>query len=319
VSDPKARKAPVQGWETSRGWGWVWGDDDQVGAANAITPASIVEALGNVTQGRVYDLGVEIDRGSFLWSGHVGTEVVTFRTPEGLLRHQDLGLTDRQGLSFHTSMVMLSDHAGTQLDGLCHATFGEDQHWYNGFDVDRYTTDFGPIRAGAENIPPIIANAVLIDVPAHLGVDELEPSFVIGSELLQATLDAQGVDVAPGEAVLIRTGTMRHWGETGDDHEALSGGTAGINLEGARWLVETKGAMLIASDTSTLEVIPPVDGDNPSPAHKYLLVDQGVHMGELHYLEDLSRDRVYRFCYIALTPKVRGTTAGFALRPIAIV
>jgi hypothetical protein len=62
-----------------------------------------------------------------------------------------------------------------------------------------------------------------------------------------------------------------------------------------------------------------VDGDNASPVHKYLLVDQGVNMGELHYLEALAEAAVHRFCYIALTPKVRGTTAGFALRPIALV
>ena len=54
------------------------------------------------------------------------------------------------------------------------------------------------------------------------------------------------------------------------------------------------------------------------PTHDYLLIEQGVHIGESHYLEDLARDKVYGFCYIALVNKIRGTTAGFALRPIAI-
>ncbi|HXG10044.1 MAG TPA: hypothetical protein VNK04_09660 [Gemmataceae bacterium] len=52
--------------------------------------------------------------------------------------------------------------------------------------------------------------------------------------------------------------------------------------------------------------------------HRYLLIEQGVHIGEFHYLEDLARDQVYEFCYICLTNKIRGTVAGFALRPIAI-
>ena len=52
--------------------------------------------------------------------------------------------------------------------------------------------------------------------------------------------------------------------------------------------------------------------------HKYLLVDQGVHIGELHNLERLSADKVYEFCYVASTNKIKGTTAGFALRPMAL-
>ena len=85
-------------------------------------------------------------------------------------------------------------------------------------------------------------------------------------------------------------------------------------IEGAKWLVERKGAIMIGSDTSGLEV----SGDEPVPVHKYLLVDQGVHIGELHNLENLARDKTYRFTYIALTNRIKGATAGFALRPIAI-
>ncbi|MGH2686264.1 MAG: cyclase family protein, partial [Actinomycetota bacterium] len=249
-----------------------------------------------------------------------GTEVVTFRSPEGLLRHKDLGFDDPEGVSFHTSMVVLSDHAGTQLDGLCHATFGADCHWYNGYTVDRWSGDFGPKRAGAENIPPVIVTGVMIDLPGHLGVEELDPHFAVTPDLLAAAVESQGVEIRPGEAVLIRTGSMRHWEEYGYAHDRIAGpDTAGITLESARWLVEEQGAILIGSDTTTLEVMPPVDGDNRSPVHKYLLVDQGVHMGELHFLEQLAAEGIHRFCYIALAPKVRGTTAGFAMRPIAMV
>ena len=310
----------VPGWSRSKGWGWVWGDEDEIGALNALTPVAVVDALSHVSEGRIFDLGITIDRGSFYWSGHVGTEVVAFRTPEGILRHKDLGLEDPEGESFHTSMVILSDHSGTQIDALSHATFGPDRHWYNGFTVEQWTGDFGPKRAGAENIPPIIVTGVLIDLPGHLGLDELEPSFAAGPGALEAALEAQRVDIQPGEAVFIRTGALRHWGMYGEDHARIEQAmTAGITLEAARWLVEEKGAVLVASDTTTVEVVPAVDGDVPQPVHKYLLVDQGVNMGELHNLEELADAGVYRFCYIALAPKVRGTTAGFAMRPIAVV
>lgn len=311
------RQEPVQGWRHGIGWGWIWGDRDQIGALNAMTPASIAESLRGVSEGRVFDLGLTLERGSFVAPVHARTEVVSYRTPRGLF-HEGLFPGGPNGVSFNTSMVLLSDHAGTQIDGLCHATFGHDHHWYNGFTADEHAGDFGPESASADNIPPTIVNGVLADVAGHIGVEALDPHFAIGAELLEETLARQEAKVAPGEAVFVRTGALRHWNAPTEEL-FVAHDTAGITLAAARWLVEEKGAILVGSDTSTVEVIPPVDGDSAAPVHKYLLVEQGVHMGELHYLEELAAARVYRFCYVALTPKLKGTTAGFALRPIGLI
>jgi hypothetical protein len=73
------------------------------------------------------------------------------------------------------------------------------------------------------------------------------------------------------------------------------------------------------SDTSGLEVSPAAPGSTSwNPTHEYLLVQQGVHIAEFHYIDDLARDKVYEFCYVAGTNKIRGAAAGFAMRPIAI-
>jgi kynurenine formamidase len=83
--------------------------------------------------------------------------------------------------------------------------------------------------------------------------------------------------------------------------------------------VEQKGAVMIGSDTSGLEV-----GQDPAlpgaaiPVHEYLIVEQGVHIGEFHNLEQLAQDRVYRFTYFAVTNRIKGATAGFGLRPLAL-
>jgi kynurenine formamidase len=216
-------------------------------------------------------------------------------------------------------MVMLSDHAGAQIDALSHVATGADNHWYNGFRVEDAASDFGPQKADASQIPPIIARGVLADVAGHLGVESLEKSHPITANELASTLDSQGITVDPGEVVLVRSGAMRHWAEADPDHRSLvDSDSAGLTLGAARWLVEQKGAMLIAGDTSTFEVVPAVDGEGFAPVHEYLLIEQGVHIGELHNLEALASDRVYRFTYVALCPPLRGTTAGFALRPIAI-
>ena len=54
------------------------------------------------------------------------------------------------------------------------------------------------------------------------------------------------------------------------------------------------------------------------PRLRTMLIEQGVHIGEFHNLEALARDGVYEFCYMCTTNKIRGTAAGFCLRPIAI-
>ena len=77
--------------------------------------------------------------------------------------------------------------------------------------------------------------------------------------------------------------------------------------------------MGVGSDTSGVECGDPGEGaDTFVPVHKYLLVEQGVHLFEFHNLEELAADGAWEFCYVGLTNKIAGTAAGFAMRPIAL-
>ncbi len=314
---------PVKGWQKGKGYGWVYGNDDQVGALNAIaSPAHTLAALRAVKTGRVFDLGMRVDKTSFKWPGHSSVEVITYRSPESVKRQKDIAgfATSPKQMGFHSCALFISDNVGTQIDGLAHITTGADDHWYNGFRERDWGGDFGPRKADADTIPPMIARGVLIDVAGWKGLPALPSNYPIGSKDLQAALARQGVDVEPGDVVLIRTGTGRFWGETGADHARIGEhDSAGLTLEGAKWLVEQKGALLVGTDTSGVEV-----GQDPAlpgatiPVHEYLLIEQGVHTGEFLYLEDLARARVYRFTFFAVTNRIKGATAGFALRPVAI-
>jgi len=318
------RAQTLKGWTKGKGFGWVWGSQDETGALNAIlTPERILKAMQRVEKGKVYDLGVPLDQFSYKFAGHSPTSIVSYRSPEGIKRGGDIpgmGEGHKKKMGFHSCALYISDNLGTQIDGLGHITVGDDNHWYNGFKESDWGGDFGVRKADAEGIPPVIGRAVLIDVAAQQGVDALPSNFAITSKELQAALAAQKMDVEPGDIVFVRTGTLRYWGANGSDHAKIAQhDSAGLALDGAKWLVEQKGAVMIGGDTSGVEV-----GQDPAlpgavnPVHEYLLVEQGIHLGEFHNLEELSRNKVYRFTYVAMTNRLIGTVAGTALRPIAI-
>jgi kynurenine formamidase len=313
-----------RGWEKGKGWGWIWGKDDEVGSLNALSNQSRAAALALATRGEVFDLGLTYSRRSFKYSGHSPGEIITFRSPDGVHRMKDADAPPAEMnadlVYWHSAALFISDNVATQIDGLAHITAGADFHWYNGFKEADWGGDWGPRKCDAPTIPPIIARGVLIDVAAFKHVDALPGHTVISSKNLQETLAWEGVSVAPGDVVLVRTGTGRFWCDDGADHAGIAGhDSAGPDLEATRWLVEDQGAIMVGSDTSGYEVNPPSGSPGTAiPVHRYLLVDQGVHLGEFHYLEKLSEVRAYTFCYVAAVNKIKGAAAGFALRPLAL-
>ena len=89
VTVQAASAADMKKWEKGKGWGWVWGPDDEIGALNEMTDASRAAALRLAKTGRSFDLGVSYDRSSFKWPGHSPGEIMTFRSPEGVKRQGD--------------------------------------------------------------------------------------------------------------------------------------------------------------------------------------------------------------------------------------
>ena len=314
----------LKGWTPGKGFGWVWGPDDEVGALNAVTnPEYVLRAFQGVKKGKVYDLGVRLDNNSYKWPGHSTTSLVTYRSPASVKRNPASNpmAGHPRGLAWHSLALYMSDNLGTQIDGLGHITTGDDNHWYNGFTEDKYGTDAGILKADADSVPPLVLRGVLIDVAGWKGVDALPANFAIGPDELQGALAKQGIAIEPGDAVFIRTGTLRYWGDAGNDHAAIAAhDSAGLSLAGAKWLVEHKGVVLIGGDTSGVEVglDPSLPKGVVNAVHEYLLVEQGVHLAEFHNMEALAANKVNRFLYIATTNRLKGAVAGTAMRPIAI-
>jgi kynurenine formamidase len=330
IGSADAQDSGMKKWTKGKGWGWVWGPEDEVGNLNEMTDQSRLAALKLVTQGKAYDLGLPYDRNSYKWPGHSPGEIISFRSPAGVMTQKDLEFTTPQGgntggTAWHSNAIFMSDNVATQIDGLGHITHGPNHEFYNGFKAAEWGGDFGLRKADVTTIPPIIARAVMVDVAGFKNLEALPASYEITREDIEGALRAQNVDVTPGTIVLLRTGTARYWGENGKDHAKLGQhDSAGIGLTAAKWLVEEKGALALGSDTSGLEYVPPKPADSQAvggsfnPVHVYLLVQQGVHIMEFHNLERLAADRVYEFAYMATTNAIRGTVAGTALRPVAL-
>ncbi len=289
------------------------------GALGRLTAAHIMRAAVLVRTGRVYDLGLERYRGMPLPAMHPPFEVVGYRSPAGLRTEGDqTWITDadrnQARMAFNSELVMMCLHTGTHLDSLAHITVGEDSHWYGGFRADTDLGDFGPLRADASTIPPIVTRGVLLDVAGAQGVDALPAHEAITADDLKRTADGQGISIEDGDVVLIRTGYLRSWP---DRTRLAEHAGAGIDLSAARWLVE-RGAVVVGTDTEAVEQLPSMDLANPHPVHAFLLIENGVLLLELADLEGLAADQVHAFMFVGAPIKIRGGTAGL-LDPIAIV
>jgi kynurenine formamidase len=75
--------------------------------------------------------------------------------------------------------------------------------------------------------------------------------------------------------------------------------------------------MLLGADNFPVESFPSTDPENYVPLHTYLFAERGVSIIEVLWLEDLAKDQVYDFVFIAAPLKWRGAT-GSPLRPLAI-
>jgi kynurenine formamidase len=283
-----------------------WGPDDQIGALNMMTEGSRKTALEQVAGGQVYDLGVELFVGMPACCTGFGDPTYQIWMTHTPKRNGD------ELLSYSADAVSMYTHTGTHIDALNH--FGLHGEIWNRVAASDALETRGWTRSGVETYPPIIARGVLIDVAGAKSVKRLAGSYPITVDDLESALGKQGSSVGPGDVVLIRTGLMSVWP---DPAEYRIDEQPGLSLEAARWLVEEKQAMLIGADNFGVESFPSKNPENFVPLHSYLFAERGVSIIEVMWLEDLAKDAVYEFTFIAAPLKLRGATAG-PVRPLAL-
>jgi kynurenine formamidase len=290
-----------------------------IGPIGRMPREQIVKAAAMVREGRVISLAAARFPGMPLFPGHPPFQVLNYRTPRGIrvTGARPWGPVNDAGLGYMAEYLMATSHSGAHIDALAHMTVGDDMHWYDGSRADEHLTDFGPDRLDASTMPPFFTRGVLLDAPAHRGVDCLPAGAPIDAAEMAAMCAAQGVEVRPWDVVVIRTGYMGLWP---DAERMAAHKTPGPDLSAAEWLLE-RGVVATGTDTETYEVQPAPDPGptgNPQPVHTRLLIENGIYLMESLDLEELARQRVYEFLFVALPLKIRGATASM-VDPVAIV
>ena len=294
----------------SKWWPSPWGPDDQRGAANRMTPRKVQEATGLIKKGQVFQLGRPYEFGMPM--------------PPGSKRHFSLtipgsptGADPNSPLVHHDELVSGElGQVGTQLDGLGHigVRMKDDDYFYNGFKRSQFGTAYGLTKLGVENVGVFFTRGVLIDMAAYKGVERMSVGDAISDKDIQGAFKKEGLEIAEGDIVLIRTGHGQLWMK---DNEGYSKGEPGIDISAARWLAEKK-VTLVGADTWALEVNPSSDKEHPvGSCHIHLLMRNGIYILENLDLEQLAAEKVHEFAFIFAPLKLKGAT-GSPGNPIAV-
>jgi kynurenine formamidase len=178
-------------------------------------------------------------------------------------------------------VVHMALQSSTHWDALSHVTY--DGRMFNGHSPDAITF-MGATRCGIEKVASIAGRGVLLDVARAQGLEYIDEAYVITPEDLDATAEAQGVDIRSGDILLLRTGHIKHLKE-GDKVRYIQP-TPGPGMEAVRWF-RRHDIAAVAADNMTLEVWPSEDG-MVLPVHALDLVEMGLFQGQNFDLDELA-------------------------------
>jgi kynurenine formamidase len=292
----------------TRWWPSKYGDGDEAGALNEITPAKVLSAVGLVRRGVVYDLAHVLHADIPAFPGRTFRQYLTTNYHQINQRRPDTGGTGwgRNNVNWIVEQVTATQQMGTHMDALNHLQVSD--RTYNGYRLADIAEDHGTNKLGVDTLPQIVTRGVLVDVAARRGVTRLEPGDVIGVE------DVAGVDVRPGDAVFFHTG----WGSLWDvDNDRYGEGEPGPGMALAGWLVE-HGVALTGCDTWSYGPVPAEDPGEPFVVPQTLNTHHGVVVVENLHLAEIAEAGLTEFLLVISHAKLRGATGAW-VAPLAIV
>lgn len=273
-------------------WG-RWGEDDELGAVNLITPEKRVAASRLVETGRTVSMSRAMELQALV--DHPSGDDSADREPvlEGSVRSV-FGIDE--GLGFFWERYEIEYHGGnvSHLDALCHVSYKGKV--YNGRDfLDVASKENGCSAMGIVNLKDgLVTRGVLLDMPGKS----------VKRQDIEAWEQETGITISSGDALFLRTG--RDIGQQGGYHPSLIP------------FFKERDIALLGSD------VPQEGGQIEGamiPIHFFALVSLGVHLFDNLGLEDLAEaareQNRWEFMFMA-SPHVVPNGAGSAINPTAL-
>jgi kynurenine formamidase len=293
-------------------WG-RWGDADERGALNHLTPehrrAAAALVRDGVTVSLAHDLPLAPSGENPYPAQHHMLAAGDARTSTGIPGYE--ATRDYVGAHVHGLGV-------THVDALCHMLV--DGRMYNGRPFSDVRSDGARANTVMALADGLVGRGVLLDVAAARGVPHLPGGEVVGVAELEAAADALGVRVGPGDVLLIAHGRDARRDELGGLTPHVDG-LAGLHPDCLPWLHEREIAVLGGDGISD-----PVPGLGiarwPFPVHQIGITAIGLHLVDNLALGPLAaacaeRGR-YEFLFTMSPLRIAGGT-GCPVNPTAVL
>jgi kynurenine formamidase len=288
-------------------WG-RWGADDELGAANLITPAKRKQAFALAKEGVSISLAHDIPQEKAADAPYILERTLTITANGSTDRYQYTG-------TYHG---VVHSH----LDAVdCHVLY--EGKGYNGRSIEDIKAAGGCPKGNIDALKDgVVTRAILFDATRLPGKATaqgwLEPGTAIHREDLEALEKLERVKVAPGDVILLYTGRWKRRAEKGP--WGMDTGFAGYHADVAYFLKE-RGVAFIGCDGPNDVVPSGLPASVGIPLHQLALAAMGIDIFDnldferaVEHARQLNR---YEFLFSAAPLRVALGT-GSPLNPLAI-
>ncbi len=291
-------------------WG-RWGEGDERGTLNYLTPGLIKSAAMLVRSGRTVSMSRPIDT------------VSAADNPKPAIHHMTQGfdaLSDSGEPKFVSDFLGCECHgyAHSHMDALCHVAYKG--RLYNNRALSIVTTKGAKEMDITQYADGVVGRGVLLDMPKLRGYRWLEPGDAVTSEDLESAERAEGVRLGEGDLMVFRTGLplrRKELGRWDTDHGGQ--GRAGLHPTAMRLLHDRKIAAFLSDGDG--ETVPGSVEGVAHPVHALQICAMGLACVDGLQLEEVARVCEERKSWeftVSLAPLRLPRGTGSLVNPIAI-
>lgn len=289
--------------ELPTNWG-RWGDDDERGTLNLITPEARLRGVQSSISGDVVSLAIPLTPGKMAGGGPWPRSQMMSPPPV----QQIMNFTGSPPRALSDVLIFNTHHAHmTHLDAISHMPVGD--LVYPGKTLVE-TSLGGTIHHASTSVfkGGIVTRGILLDLAIG---SRLDAEYEVRPEDLDAALEHAGVTLESGDAVIVRGGWRIHTRESIDDPHPY------LHVDVMRWLADHDVSML-AGDVGDRILSRP---GGKIPLHDIALAQLGMPLIDGAEVEELAETatRLGRrtFLFVVAPIPVENST-GVPVNPLAI-